>query len=202
MRKILLLLSLAAILISSHNFAQDNLEQLEKDIAQIKSEVGKAQNQISANSQKLNQQLAHIQKQDEKIASYERALKLLKTKHETKLNHVVFNITEVIGSQVDGTLTFKGVLVNEGGGTVKLSSTQSEYFDNEAKQIKGMNNVKIDTGNMIEALSNVPVKFEVVFTNIPQVKAAKVTALNLKVSENHRPGNNVIFKNMIIEWKD
>lgn len=197
----ILSLSLVISLISLSGFAQDELQSLKKEISQIKSQVENANNHLSKNSQKLDKQLAHIKKQDEKIESYERALNLLEPKHTAKFKDIVFNIKEVIGNISSSTVTFKGILVNEGNSEIKFSSSLPEYFDNEGNQYKNPYSIKYGHNNYLTAIPNTPVKFEIKFSNVDSGKVAKVTALKLPINHGFNK-ENILFKSMDIEWED
>lgn len=202
MKNILTLLSLSTFLFCTTNYAQNDMDALKDEMSKVKSNIKSLETKLSTNTQRLEEQLTHIQKQDKKIESYERALKLLEEKHTAKLEEVTFNITKVIGNRTEGTLTFNGVLVNEGDKSLRIMTTiNSEYYDNEANRVSILE-VFFGSKRDIEIIPGIPTKFKAVAYKIPTEEVAKVTALSLGFRYGFSSSTKLIFKNMDIEWED
>lgn len=202
MKKLLALLSLTTLIFCTTSYAQNDIETLKTEISNVKSNIGSLEIKLSNNTQRLEKQLAYIQKQNKKIESYERALKLLEEKHTANLEEVTFNITKVIGSRTEGTLTFNGVLVNEGEDVLSITSTiHSEYYDNEANRVSTLE-VYFGSKQTIDAIPGIPAKFKVTAYKIPTDEAAKVTALSLALRYGFASNARLIFKNMDIDWEN
>src|SRR5690625_4318237 len=102
-------LFLSGLLLTSTAFYAQNGDaenQLQKKVKNNEEKIGTIE-------QKLNEQLKHIEKQNEKIESYERALKMLESKPETEYKGITFHIKEAIGNKTDKTLFIKVILVND-----------------------------------------------------------------------------------------
>lgn len=124
----------------------------------------------------------------------------MKTKHTTKFKDIIFNITEVNDSISASTVTFKGILVNEGNSEIKFSSSRPEHFDNEGNRYNKAS-TKYGHNNRITAIPNAPVKFEIIFSNVDSGEVSKVTALKVPIQQGYNIAE-ILFKNLDIEWEE
>lgn len=185
------------LLTSTAFFAQNGDAENE-----VQKEVEANETKIKNVEQKLDKQLKHIEKQDEKIESYERALKMLESKPETEYKEITFHIKEAIGNKTGKTLVIKGVLVNESSDNFKIQAKTSDYFDNEGNQFS-TRSVKLGDQKALETMPDVPVKFTLEFEP-ENLDATKITALRINIfePENIREKASLEFKNIDIDWEE
>lgn len=201
MNRFFLYLSLSTLLFSTVSFAQERHSSLKEELLKIKTELKEMQNQVAKNTEILKEQLAHIQKQDNKIKSYERSLNLMESISEAKLEGLIFNITDVIGSQEEKSLKFEGYVVNESNKAIILEKYgEIEYFDSEANRVKG-HILNFGGDYSLNLLPGVASRFSVDFHRIPDQKVAKISALSINIRHSFSR-STIIFKNLEVDWED
>lgn len=201
MNKILLYLSLSAFFISTTNFAQEKHTSLKEELLKVKTELKELQNQVAKNTEILKEQLTYIEKQDKKIKSYEKSLKLMEITNEAKLDGLVFNISDVVGNQKENSLKFEGFVVNEGDKAVILERYgEIEYFDSKANRVKG-HILNFGDDYSINLLPGVATRFRVEFHRIPAQEVAKIAALSIGIRHGFSR-STIVFKNMDVDWEE
>ncbi|MGF1636636.1 MAG: coiled-coil domain-containing protein [Cyclobacteriaceae bacterium] len=173
------------------------LEELNKQIANFKTEVVRLESKISRLESENSSLEADIVKLKSENNYFREALALISSKPMVNGTPISYKITKVYGQEADGKIFIEGIMENKGA-QMRYQPKQIQMIDPKGNIL---NTFKITYGGTHELgfdfVNNVPINFRIEFEKIPElfpvIKTLTMSFFDAKL-------NSVLFKNLNVQW--